>query len=190
MSDTLLFCVAALNPSSSSYKGAKPLEPSEVSRYRILKREGDPAKHLKYLTYIYTDVINDKDADEEERNEAKGKLELAKKILTDPDFTYTSAAEEEDHQEEIQQGYFIPLNYRSFHQALEASRGKKDLLIKRWNQNAASDKKGMIEQILSDYVDVDDVANQALKRETESDVFKKRQSNIDKLKAAFPELGI
>lgn len=190
MSDTLLFCVAALNPSSSSYKGAKPLEPSEVSRYRILKREGDPAKHLKYLTYIYTDVINDKDADEEERNEAKGKLELAKKILTDPDFTYTSAAEEEDHQEEIQQGYFIPLNYRSLHQALEASRGKKDLLIKRWNQNAAYDKKGMIEQILSDYVDVDDKANQALKRDTESDVFKKRQSNLDKLKAAFPELGI
>lgn len=190
MSDTLLFVVAALNPSSSSYRGAKPLEPSEVSRYRILKREGDPAKHLKYLTYIYTDVINDKNSDEDEIKEARGKLELAKKILTDPDFAYTSAAEEEDHQEEIAQGYFIPLNYRSFHQALEASRGKKDLLLKKWDENAAYDKKGMITQILSDYVDVDDKANAALKKDTESEVFKKRQSQLDKLKNLYPELEI
>jgi MoxR-like ATPase len=101
MSDTLLFAVAALNPSSSSYRGAKPLEPSEVSRYRILQREGDPLKHLNYLTTLYTSVIKDEDADEDEKQEAQGKLALATKILKDPDFSYTTAEEEEEHEEEI-----------------------------------------------------------------------------------------
>ena len=43
----------------------------------------------------------------------------------------------------------------------------------------------MIEQILKDYVEVDDKANQALKDGTESDVFKKRESNLAKLKSIY-----
>ena len=73
---------------------------------------------------------------------------------------------------------------------MEASRGKKDLLLKKWDENTAYDKKGMITQILSDYVDIDDKANAALKKDTESEVFKKRQSQLDKLKNLYPELEI
>jgi hypothetical protein len=48
----------------------------------------------------------------------------------------------------------------------------------------------MIEQILSDYVDIDDKANQVLKQDTESNVFGKRQSNIAKLKGLYKDLNI
>lgn len=185
MSDTLLFVVAALNPAGTGYRGAKPLEPSEVSRYRILRRGGDPLKHLAYLTTYYNSIIDSEGASEQKKDEARKTLKLASKILKDPDFSYTTDAEEEDHQEEIQAGYYIPLNYRSLHSVLNASRGSKDKLLRIWDQFVAPDKKGMIEQILSDYVDVDDKANDVLKDETESDVFKTRKSNIDKLKSFY-----
>ena len=183
---SVLFCVAASNPTGAAYRGAKPFESSENTRFMDPKVSINPLAHLKYLTSIYNDVINNKNASEEQVKEAKGKLALADKILRDPDFTYTSETEEEDNIEEIQKGYYKPLNYRSFHQALEASDGTKDSFIKRWPMSVTKDKLGMIKNILTDYVDADDEANQALKGGTKSRMFGKADDNISRLQGAYP----
>lgn len=90
----------------------------------------------------------------------------------------------------MQKGRWTPLNYRSLHLALEASDGKKDKLLRIWNQFAAREKKSMIETILSDYEDVQDKATDAISDPSESDVFAKTKTNREKLKAKFGGLKI
>lgn len=187
--DTVLFFVLAMNPSGSAYRGAKPVEPSEITRARTISVNPDRLKHLAYLTKYYNSIINNS-KDEEDILENKGKLALATALLSDSSFKYSSEEDEDEYFEEMQRGRWIPLNYRSLHQALEASDGKKAKLLRIWNQFAARDKKGMIENILSDYVDVQDKANDALKYGSESNVFAKSKTNIEKLKAKFADLNV
>lgn len=190
--DTLLFCVAAANQTGGAYRGAKPFEASENTRFIDPKvsdsGEAAKVKNLKYFKSIFTDIMNDPNASEEERKAAKGKLALATKLLTDENFKYTTEEEEEDNIDEIQRGTFKPLNFRSLHYALELSRGKKDLLLKKWGMAVTKDKLGMIQNILTDYVDIDDKATQALEDPSESEVFAKTKLNMDKIKAKFPNI--
>ena len=184
--DTVLFFVLAQNPSGAIYRGAKPVEPSEITRARTIEIHPNAAQHLAYLTKYYNSIINNPNLPSEEILENKGKLALATKLLSDPDFEYSSEEDEEEYYDEMQRGRWKPLNYRSLHQALEASDGKKAKLIKVWNQFCAVDKKGMIENILSDYVDIADKANDlVVDGETDSDVFSKRSSNSSRLKDLY-----
>lgn len=184
--ENLLFTIAAINPPNASYKGAKDLDPAEKSRYYTLQMIPDPIEHLKYLTKFYNEEIKEAE-DDAERIENEGKLAIAKTILTNPDFTYDTAEDIEEGEDDPQ---YKPLNYRSFKLALDFSDGTKDDFLSTWNNFANYKKKPTIERILRNYKDVDDKATQALKGGTESDVFAKRKSTKDKLKELIPDLNI
>lgn len=180
--ENFLFTVAAINPPNAAYKGAKEMDPAELSRFYSLNMQPDPMEHLNYLKSVYTSKMNTA-PDEEEKLEYKRKLALAEAILTSPRFTYDSAIDIEENQDNPS---YKPLNYRSFKMALDYSDGTKDDFLSIWNHYCNPKKKRIIEDILGNYVDIDDKANDALKDDSESDVFSKEMSARAKLSAAFP----
>ena len=55
--DNFLFTVAAINPPNAAYKGAKEMDPAEMSRFYTVNMQPDPMEHLKYLRSFYTEKI-------------------------------------------------------------------------------------------------------------------------------------
>lgn len=184
--DNFLFTIAAINPPNASYKGAKELDPAEQSRFFSLNMVPDPIEHLKYLTDVYTKELNATD-DSDEKKEFQGKLNMCKLILTSPEFSYDSGVDIEENSDDPS---YKPLNYRSFKLAMDRCDGTKDDFLDIWSHYCNPNKKKIIETILKEYKDVDDKATQAIKGETTSNVFAQKKSNLQKLKDAFPELGL
>lgn len=183
---TFLFTVAAMNPSNSTYKGAKEIDPAEKTRFRRIPLMPDPMEHLKFIrSYLQNKINNAKT--EQKKLANMGRLAIAETILTDPRFTYDTALDIENNSDYEN---YIPLNYRSFMLALKNSDGTKDDFIDVWNDFCNFKKKHIIEDILKDYVDIEDKANDAIKADSESSVFKKEMGNRSKLKKAFAELNI
>ena len=185
--DNFLFTIAAINPSGSTYKGAKELDPAELSRFRRLNVFLNPAEHLRYLTKYYSKEIEDAE-DADEKLEAMGRLAIAKKLLTNPKFKYDTVAEEEELAGD--DSAYLPLNYRSFKRCLDDSDGTKDDFLDLWNDFCNYKKKPVIEDILRDYKDVEDKANDALKDGTESEVFADTELNTDRINRMFPGLNL
>lgn len=184
--DNFLFTIAAINPPNASYKGAKELDPAEQSRFFSLNMTPDPIEHLKYLTDVYTKELNETD-DADEKKEFQGKLNMCKLILTSPEFSYDSGVDIEENSDDPS---YKPLNYRSFKLAMDRCDGTKDDFLDIWSHYCNPGKKKIIETILKEYKDVDDKATQAIKGETTSNVFSQKKSNLQKLRDAFPELGL
>ena len=182
--DNFLFTIAAINPSGSTYKGAKEMDPAELSRFYSLSVHMDPLEHLKHLRAKYNREINNGD-DEEEILENRRRLNLAETLLNSPDFKYDSIIDEEEGMDTP--GY-KPLNYRSLTMALDFSDGTKEDFLDIWNHYCNPKKKFIVETILKDYEDIDDKANDALARGTSSNVFKKKLSNMDAIFAQHPDL--
>ena len=181
-----LFTVAAINPPNAAYKGAKEMDPAELSRFYTVNMQPDPMEHLKYLENYYASRVASTE-DEEERKEYQGRGRLAQTILSNPRFTYDGPVDIEENHDNPS---YKPLNYRSFKMALDFSDGTKDDFLDVWNHYCNPKKKKVIEDILSDYVDIDDKANDAIKDDSESDVFSKEMGARAKLKKAFAELNI
>lgn len=184
--DNFLFTVAAINPPNGAYKGAKELDPAEMSRFYSMTIQMDPGEQLDYLRKFYKDKIKNA-VDDEDRLENEGRLKLAETILKDKDFYYDTSEEVQDN---FDNSSYKPLNYRSFKMALDFSDGTKEDFLDIWNHYCNYKKKSTIENILSDYVDVEDKANDAIKDGSESDVFAKSKTNAEKLKSKFPGLNI
>lgn len=180
--ENFLFTVAAINPSGSVYKGAKEMDPAEQSRFYTVNMQPDPMEHLKYLKKVYTEKMEAAE-DDEEKLEYRRKLALAEKILMSPRFNYDSVIDIEKHQDD---NAYKPLNYRSFKMALDYCDGTKDDFLDVWNHYCNYEKKRIIDDILGDYVDIDDKANDALKDDSKSSVFSKEMSAREKLRNAFP----
>lgn len=180
-----LFTVAAINPPTLKDPALKPLGTAMRNRFKALETPSSPKETLNYLTSYYNDLIKGED-DEEMLTELKGKLALAETILTDPKFTYDTAIDEEEH---LDDESYQSLSPRSFTDALENSDGTKAGLLREWNGYCNYEKKHVIEDILNDYVDINDKANAALERDTASDVFKKSANNMSKLRGKYHELN-
>ena len=71
---------------------------------------------------------------------------------------------------------------RSLKKLLDDCNGTKKDFIDLWSEYCNYKKKNMIVDILSDFVDVKDKANDALKTETKSTVFNRTLSNREKLR--------
>ena len=183
--NNFLFTIAAINPPNTSYKGAKEVDPAENSRFFSLNIMPDPMEHLRYLTSFYNRELQN--ADDEEKVEIQGRLNLAKTILSSPEFRYDSGVDIDDHSDDPD---YKPLNYRSFKLALDYSDGTKEDFLNVWNHYCNHDKKKVIEGILRNYKDIDDKANDALKAGTSSKVFSQEKSDRAKLKDMFSELNI
>ena len=162
--ENFLFTIAAINPPNSAYIGTKEMDPAEMSRFYSMHIAPDPEEHLAFLEHVYQAEIEDPDAEEEEKKEARGRLALARTILKSEDFTYDSS-------EEVEQGrgdaHYKPLNYRSFKMALDRSNGTKESFLDVWSHYCNPAKLQTIRDILANYKDVEDEANAALESETD-----------------------
>ena len=179
-----LFTVAAINPPNANYKGAQEFDPAERSRFQSIEIQPDPMEHLRYLRKFYNNQIKNAQ-DDAERFEAEGRLALAETILSSPKFTYDSAIDIDNHQDD---NSYTPLNYRSFKKVLDASDGTKADVLAIWSSYCNYDKKNMVEDILENYQDVKDKANSVFDDESESEVFANVKTNSQKLFDKFPNL--
>lgn len=178
--DNFLFTIAAINPPNSAYPGARQLDPASRSRYRRVVVTPDAQEHLRYLTKFYTDKIqNATDATDKLENE--GRLKLAQTLLNSPDFYYDTTTEVEDNTDD---DAYVPLNYRSLKLALDSSNGTKADFLEVWPDYCNYKKKRLVSDILKNYEDVQDKANDALKNhQTRSTVFGDKKTAADKLRA-------
>ncbi len=185
-----LFTIATINPPTGDYN-ADALDPAEASRFRNVNLTADNAYILKYFDKIYTAAAEEarKDGDDQEALENEGRRKLAQTLLSSKRFTF-------DDTEDIQKGrdkldyQYHPLNYRSLNMLLDACDGTKEDFLDLWDDMCNPLKKSTVEGILANYVDVEDKANDALKSDTESEVFKKKSSPLDKLRSKYTDLNI
>ena len=106
----------------------------------------------------------------------EGRLKIAEALLKNPKFSFSSAEEEA---QSMMSGNRKPLSARTFLRLLLASDGTKAEFLQLWNSFCDSGKFNMAKTLLSNYQDVDDKANAALKRDSGSEVFKKKRSLVD-----------
>ncbi len=185
-----LFTIATINPPTGEYN-ADALDPAEASRFRNVNLTADNLYILKYLEKIYTKAAEKarKAGDAKEALENEGRKKLAQTLLNSKRFTFDDTDDIAKGRDKLDYQYH-PLNYRSLNMLLDICDGTKDDFLDLWNDMCNPLKKTTVEGILADYVDVDDKANDVLKGDTESDVFKKKSSPLDKLKAKYTDLNI
>ena len=177
----LLFTVAAINPVSTAYGGTNSMDNAEMRRFKIFKVVPNPIEHLRYLDKFYADDFEDakRNKDEEWMQETLGRRALANTILKDPRFEYTSLAEEEENIDRQEAGEWRATSYASFKDALDDSDGTKDDFIRAFKEKCNPDQVKVIEDILKNFKDIDDKANQVLKGGTTSKVLKKETDILD-----------
>ena len=185
-----LFTIATINPPSGEYN-ADALDPAEASRFRNVSLTADNKYILKYLEKIYTEAAEKarKSGDSEEALENEGRKKLAQTLLNSKKFTFDDSQDISMGRDKLDYQYH-PLNYRSLNMLLDTCDGTKEDFLDLWNDMCNPLKKSTVEGILANYVDVDDKANDALKADTDSEVFKKKKSPLDALKAAYPDLNL
>ena len=182
----LLFVVAAQNPYSHRYAGTNPLDSAEVGRMRVEYVETDPLVIKNYLIKKYKAQLETV-SNEKIREKIMGRIALTDRILSDPSFHFDTPKEREDIYDENPTGKTT--NPRDFEFLMNACDGTKASLLKLWDKFMSYKKKGLVQTILSDYVDVKDKANQALAGGTGSKVFGNSNTLFDQLADMFPELN-
>ncbi len=189
-----LFTVAAINPVGVDYETNK-LDDAEMGRVRVLNIRGDKLVTLGYIKHTWNKQIA-ATSDPEAKKELEGQLALADKLIRDKRFNFDDQVDiTRSHQAaDEDSGNGLVLNPRSFTNLLAYCDGTKDDLISLWNDYCNSNKKSIIEDILADYEDVQDKANDALAQGTDSNVFASKADRIqdlaDKLfKKASSKLG-
>lgn len=180
-----LFTIAAINPSNANYN-TSDLDQAERDRFYQLDVVPNKAQYLSYLKSALTKKMAKVADDPEEVAIIKGQIALAEKIVGDKRFAFDGPQDDE----QTQDAQVNSLSPRSFAKLLQLSEGKKDLLLNYWDGMCNPFKKLIIEQILANYVDVDDKANDALKRDTDSDVFVAKSQNQQGIDAMLADLGI
>jgi hypothetical protein len=172
-----LFTVAAINPYDPNYNTNR-LDDAELTRSGKYPVDSDKKQTLGYITHDW--MISIKQAETpEEKLEYERQLKLADKLLRDRRFLFDNQADRRkslDAQEEgIGNG--LVLNARTFTNLLTYCDGTKEDFINLWNNYCNSLKKETVQEILADYVDVEDKANDALKGGTDSNIFKSAEEN-------------
>lgn len=180
----LVFVVCAQNPYSIRYSGTYELDTAESDRMVKITPEVNHSSVLAYLTKLFDGYRKTA----EEKGDSKGvakntnRIGMATMLLTDSDFFFDTEAErDETYEKEGSSGK--TLTPRSLEAVLRACDGTVNGLLKKWNNYCNRRKKSMVETILSNYTEVEDEANDALKGETSSEVFgKKAPLSIEILK--------
>lgn len=172
-----LFTIAAINPPNGRYN-TDEMDDAERSRFRTVDVTFDPINLNQFLSKRFDKLADDPDNDEEERLEYIRKKAIANRLLTSKKFSFDTPEDMDTGRDRYGENY-KPLNYRSLTLLLDQSDGTKEDILALWPQFVNAGKKRMAEDILSDYVDVDDKANAALAKGTKSDVFSKTTTPWD-----------
>lgn len=193
-----LFTVAAVNPSDDIGYNTDELDDAEFGRVLEVEVAPDSKVWLDYFRAELNSQLKhaeknpNKAESEQDIKEIKGRLGIAEKLVTDPRFSFDSQYDIEKSKEakENHTGNGKILTYRNLTDVLDASDGTKDDFLYLWNMKCNSLKKPTVEEILRDYKDVDDVANSALKNDTDSTVFQSKKSAFDKMRDQIKNIKI
>ena len=174
-----LFTVIAVNPATAKY-ATDELDLAERGRARKIYVKSDPNVWLKYFQ-DYCDrsaraSTKAGDPEEAERIIKNKKLATA---LFDGGLTFTAADEFDDPNYE---GNGDPVNSRNLSNLFDECDGTKEDLIFLWNDFCDSARLPEVKNILKNYKDIDDKANQGLKS---SPVFKSKR---DRMKSAIEDI--
>ena len=180
-----LFTIAAINPPSFRDPALKPLGTAMQRRFKNIHVTANPMETLKWMRGYYGKLIEVED-DEEMLKELKGRLAIAEKVLSDPRFTYDTTKDEDEHADD---NYWNATSPATFTDLLENTNGTKADVIREWNNYCSYEKKNMIEDILHDYEDIDDKANDAIKDDSESEVFAQANDIRSRLMKLNPDFN-
>ena len=189
-----LFTIAAVNPSDDLGYNTDSLDDAELGR--VMEYEVAPDSKV-WLDYV-RDLLTNQKKQAEERNDTEsvkeftGRLAIVEKLLSDPRFSFDSQKDIEDSKQAKDEGRGNGkiLTYRNLLDVLNSSDGTKKDFLSLWNRKCNSLKKQTVEEILRDYKDVDDVANSALKNDTDSTVFQSKKSAFDKMRDQIKNIKI
>ena len=180
-----LFTVAAVNPWDENNEGADELEDAERSRFKNIAVYSDPNNTWQYLHKVYTSEAENAD-DAEERQEALGKDGIVTALLKNKAFRFD---DQQDISRSKMEGNGLLLTARTLNNLLDYCDGTKEDFLANWNDYCNNLKKSMAERILANYQDVEDKANDVLKQDSDSSVFKKaEQSNSGKLRSRLNQM--
>ena len=185
-----LFTVAAINPSDDIGYNTDNLDDAELGRVLEYEVAPDTKTWLDYtraelnsqLKHAKQNPIAEERA--EDIKQIKGRLGIAEKLVTDPRFSFDSQYDIEKSKEakENRTGNGKILTYRNLTDVLDACDGTKADFLDLWNRKCNSLKKPTVEEILKDYKDVEDTANDVLDSGTESKVFASKEDKLNKLR--------
>lgn len=174
--ENFLFTIAAINPADANYN-TDTLDMAERTRFRNVDVVSEPKNLLGHFEREWQDMA-DRASTPERKQRWLGRLNLAKALLSSREFTFDT---KEDIEKTQDQGNGLALNSRTLENLLQGSNGTKEDLLKKWPEYVNNLKLNMAKSILSNYKDIDDKANDALKTETQSTVFSQAKSNWDKI---------
>ena len=171
-----LFTVAAINPADEdTYEGTHEFDNALLDRFRQISVKVDIAQYRRHLLKELKDDFEidkeDYEDDPSEFNketmiESERKIALADAILTDPMFEFDGIEDEKEARTVTREDGLLQnkiLSPRGFSAVIRACDGTKEDLIRLWPDYCNINRLEMIENILEDYVDIDDKANDALK---------------------------
>lgn len=168
--NNLLFTVAAINP-SEYYEGTNELDMASLNRFKQIDT-GTNIDTLSYKAYANKKFSKDLEAAKaayqkkpdsritrKELTASEGRLKLLNTILNSSLFEWDDM-ETEQSQLALQKPCLVP---RTLSSALKNSDGTKDSFLKKAEKACGTPSQEMFETILSNYKDVEDKANSALK---------------------------
>ena len=189
----ILFTIGAINPATSSYSGVSEMDRAEWGRFETEYMTVSKIQTLKHLDAAYAEMVEAaiEAGDADQAIEYQGRRALARELLTSRQFQFTPPAEEEEMSDDSR---FRPTTPRHLEIALNASDGTKDDLLRVWSKSCDYRQKKTIEDILKNYVDIEDKANQVFNTATKSSVignkFKKTENPLEKLRSNLESRGI
>ena len=196
-----LFTVAAINPADDdTYEGTNEFDNALLDRFRQIPVFADVQGYRKHLLKELNNNLEiDKKRMEKRPDErsakkltaTEGRIKLANTILSSPMFEFDNIEDERKARETQREGDLQILQNkilspRGFSALIRACDGTKKDFLDKWPDFCNINKLDMVEQILTDYVDVDDKANNALRykdgflQDDEESIFGK-ESAWDKL---------
>ena len=180
-----LFTVAAINPANADY-ATDELDDAEYDRFKRLDITLNKAGLKKFLHDGFEKDLQSIDPEDEDYAVIKGQQALADTLLGDKTFRFDDV---QTVAKDKQNGQTKHLSPRTFEAAINNCDGTKADLLKVWSKNCGQSSYSMVERILKNYKDIDDKANSVFKDEEEEEIFKKPQSNMDKIWAELGKQG-
>ena len=177
-----LFTVAAINPDSGDYD-VKPLDPAEMGRVEEIVLTSTPENWVKYMSEYYTELANRAEKQGNERLALINKkiVNLSTAIGENPDFDFDTTESIKKYSSDEYKNVWNHKRTtpRTLTNAIVRAKGDKEEFLKRFNNFCNNLQYKKMEDILNNYVDIDDKANQALKSHTPKDKLFKSQKDRD-----------
>ena len=178
----MLFTIAAMNPYNPAYKGTQQLDTAMRTRFSRINVEAKKEFQAEFFEDYYKKELAfaREDGDPEEIQTLMGQLNIARKLMASPDFRFDDDIDEAQAQIDD-----VPsLNPRTLTETLKACDGTKEDFLTIFMEKCNPAKLEMVEDILEDYIDVDDEANAALAYGDEDPFAQKKKAE----KSAWDEL--